>query len=104
MRRPLAHGRHLGAAAWERVDLRNRGEKVRSDPMSFGTWPDAAYGDQSSAGKFRLGCAIGLMSSTLSGPRHILQCTSKFSRELVNGILGGALHALSDMVDHMMLL
>ena len=35
-------------------------------------WPDAAFGDQSSLGKCRLGYVIGLTASTLSGPCHII--------------------------------
>ena len=61
---------------------------------------DAASGDQSSRGKCRLGCVIGLMPLTFSGPCHILQWTSKFSGELVKSILRGKLYARSGMVDY----
>ena len=64
----------------------------------------AAYGDQSSLGKCRLGYAIGLMSSTLSGPSHIIQRTSKFTREMVKSSLGGEVYAFSEMLGHMSML
>ena len=51
-----------------------------------------------------MGYVIGLMSSTLTGPRHVLQWSSKFTRKPVGSSLGGELYALSAMADHMSLL
>ena len=48
-----------------------------------------------------LGYIIGLMSSTLQGPVHIIQWTSKFTRKRVKSSLGGEIFALSEMWDHM---
>ena len=39
------------------------------------------------------------MASSLAAPRHVLQWTSKFTREPVNRGLGGEVYALSEMVD-----
>ena len=72
--------------------------------MTLASWPDAAYGDQSSMGKCRFGYAIGLMSSTLRGPCHISQWTSKFNRKVVRSISGEEVYAFSAMVDHMPML
>ena len=66
-------------------------------------WPDAAYGDQTEEGKCRSGYVIGLMSSTLKGPRHISQRTPKFARKMVKSSLGGEVYGLSELVDHMLL-
>ena len=72
--------------------------------MSLVGWSDAAYGDLTKNGKCRLGYLIGLMSSALSGPCHVLQWTSKFTRKLVKSSLGGEVYAFSEMLDHMTLL
>ena len=64
--------------------------------MTLVGWSDAAYGDQSTEGKCRLGFVIGLMSSTLKGPFRILQRTYKFSRKMVKSSLGGEVFALSE--------
>ena len=44
------------------------------------------------------------MSSSLTGPCHVLQWTSKFTRKLVKSSLGGEVYAFSEMIDHMALL
>ena len=67
-------------------------------------WSDAAYWDQSTEGKCRLGYVIGLTSSTLKGPRHILRQTSTFTRKMVKSSLSGEVYALSETVDHTLLL
>ena len=72
--------------------------------MSLVGWSDAAYGRLSEEGRCRLGYIIGLMSSSLSGPCHVLQWTSKFTRKLVKSSLGGEVYAFSEMVDHMSLI
>ena len=64
----------------------------------------AANGGPSQEGFCRLGYVIVLMSSFLSGPRHVLQWTSKFTRKLVKSSLGGEVYAFSEMVDHMALI
>ena len=61
-------------------------------------------GDLSQNGKCRLGCLIGITSSSLSGPCHVAQWTSKFARKLVKSSLGGEVYAFSEMIDHMALL
>ena len=80
------------------------GEKVHGGTLSLVGWSDAAYGDLSQSGKCRLGYLIGVMSASLSGPRHVLQWTSKFTRKLVKSSLGGEVYAFSEMVGHMALL
>ena len=64
-------------------------------------WSDAVFGTHTQDGRCRLGYIIGLMSSTLTGPVHILQWTSKFTRKHVKSSLGGEIFALSEMWDHM---
>ena len=68
--------------------------------MTLVGWSDAAYGGQSSLGDCRLGYVIGLTSSNLCGPRHLIQWTSKFTRKLVRSSLGGEVYAFSEMLDH----
>ena len=63
-------------------------------------WSDVAFGTHAQDGRIRLGYIIGLMSSTLTGPAHILQWTSKFTREHVKSSLGGEIFALNEMWDH----
>ena len=72
--------------------------------MSLAGRPDAAYRDSSREGRRRLGYVIGLMSPSPSGPCHILQRTSKFTRRLVKSSLGGRVYALSEMVGDITLL
>ena len=64
-------------------------------------WSDAAFGTHTQDGRCRLGYIIALMSSTLTGPVHILQWASKFTRKRVKSSLGGEIFALSEMWDHM---
>ena len=84
--------------------MRHRGAKIHDGIMTPVGRPAAAYGDQSTAGKCRLGYVIGLMSFTLRGPRHIIQWTSEFARKLVQSSLGGEVYALREMADHMPML
>ena len=65
--------------------------------MTLVGYSDTAYSDQSTMGERRLGYVIGLMSSTLRGPYHILQWTSKFTRKSVKSWLGVEVHAPSEM-------
>ena len=44
------------------------------------------------------------MSSPLSGPCHVFQWASKFTRKLVKSSLWGGVYAFSEMIDHMALL
>ena len=83
---------------------RSNGERVRSSTLSLVGWSDAAYGDRSQNGKCRLGYLIGIMSSFLSGPCHVLPWASKFTRKLVKSSLGGEVYAFSEMLDHVALL
>ena len=43
-------------------------------------------------------------TASLTGPRHILQRTSTFTRKMVKSSLGGEVYAPSEMVDHMTLI
>ena len=72
--------------------------------MSMVGWSDAAYGNTTCMGKCRLGYVIGVMPSNLTGPCHIIQWTSKFTRKLVKSSLGGEVYAFSEMLDHMSML
>ena len=94
----------LGGGGKAKDDLCNRGERVHGGSISLVRWSDAPFGYKSTGGKFRLGYAIGLISSTVSGPRHILQRMSKLTRVLVTSSLGGEVSALTGMVVHMLLL
>ena len=66
----------------------------------LGGWSDAAIGTCSQDGRCRLGYIIGLMSSNLTGPAHILQWDSKFTRKHVKSSLCGEIFALSEMWGH----
>ena len=46
---------------------------IHEDTMLLVGWSDAAFGTLAKDGRCRLGYIIGLMSSTLTGPVHILQ-------------------------------
>ena len=72
--------------------------------MSLVAWSNAAFQDQSSEGTCLLVYVIGPMSSTLNGPRHILQWASKFTRKLAKSSQGREVYALSEMVGHKSLL
>ena len=69
--------------------------------MLLAGWPDAAFGTHEQDGRCRLGYLIGSMFSTLTGPVHILQWASKFTRKHVKSSLGGENRVLSEMWDHM---
>ena len=71
--------------------FRARGERLHKGTLTLAGWSDAAYGGLSEEGRCRLGYIIGLMSSSLSlsGPCHVLQWTSKFTRKFVTGSLVG---------------
>ena len=69
--------------------------------MTLTGWSGAAYGDQPSTGKCRLGYVIGLTPSTLRGPCRIIQWTSEFNRRMVKSSLGGESYAFSEIMDHM---
>ena len=84
----------------ENAQMRRRTETIHGGTMTVAGWSDAAYGGQSTLGKCRLRYVIGLMSSTLRGPCHIIQWASKFARKLVEGSLGGDVYALREMLDH----
>ena len=86
------------------ANVRHSKEKIHGDAMTLAGWSDAAYGEQSSLGKCRLGYVIGLMSSNLCGPCHIIHWSSKFTQKLVKSNLGGEVYALSKILDHMSML
>ena len=58
--------------ALEEGEMRHRSEPTHSKTATLAGWSDAAYGDQATAGKRRLGNVIGLTSSVLRGPCHII--------------------------------
>ena len=72
--------------------------------MTLAGWSDAAYGTTTRMGKCRLGYLIGVTSTNLCGPCHIIQWTSKFTRKLVESSLGGEVYAFSETLDHMSML
>ena len=74
---------------------------IHEGAMMLVGWSDAAFGTHTQDGRCRLGYIIGLMSSTLTGPVHILQWASKFTRKHVKSSLGGGIFALSEMWGHM---
>ena len=93
---------NLGFGGKGKDDMRNRGDKLHCETMSSAGWSDATYGDQSMEGRCRLGYVVGLMSSSLTSPRHLLQWPSKFTGKRVESGLGGEIYARSEMVDHML--
>ena len=88
------------------VDGRMRpwGESAHCETMTSAERWGATNNDQSAEGKCRSRYVIGSMSSTLRGPRHILQWTSKFTRKCVKSNPGGEVYAFSEMVGHTSLL
>ena len=54
-------------------EMEARGGGVHCGLISSLGWSGAAYGDQSAEGKCRVGFLGGLMSSTLTVPRDVLQ-------------------------------
>ena len=75
--------------------FRARGERIHKGAMTFVGRSDAAYGWLSEEGRCRLGYIVGLTSSSLSGPRHMIQWASKFTRKLVRSSLDGEVYAFS---------
>ena len=75
-----------------------RGISLFSGLVGCGLWRSLAEW------KVPLGYLIGIMSSSLTGPCHVLQWTSKFTRKLVKSSLGGEVYAFSEMIDHVALL
>ena len=94
----------LGRRGKAKDDLCSRGERVHRSSMSSVGWSHAAYVGQLAEGTSREGCVVGLVSSTLSGPCHISQWTTTFTRKLVRGSLGGGVYALSERMDHVLFL
>ena len=84
--------------------LRKRGERVHCGSSTLVGWSDASFGGQPAERKFRLGFAIGLMSSTLKGPCHISRRAPRFAQKMVKSIQGGEVCALTEMADHTLLL
>ena len=72
--------------------------------MTLAGWSDAAYGNTSRMGKCRSGYIVGVMSSNLCGPCHIIQRASKFTRKSVQSSLGGDVYAIGEMLDHLSML
>ena len=72
---------------------------MHNETIALAGWSEAAHGDQSAGRKCRLGHVVGLMSFTLSGPRHIPRWTSGITRKLVEMTLGGDLYAIGEIVD-----
>ena len=59
-----------------------------------------AFGTHAQDGRCHLGYAIGLMSSTLTGPAYNLQWAPKFTRKHVKSSLGGETVAVKEMWGH----
>ena len=78
---------------------RARGEQIHCETITCAGLLDAAHGNQSAEGECRLGYVIGITSSTVNGPRHILQWPSKFTRNLAKGSLGGEVNPCSETID-----
>ena len=74
---------------------------IHEDTMLLAGWSDAAFGTHAQDGRRRLGYTIGLMPSTLTGPIHISQWASKFTRKHLVGSLRGEIFAPSEMWGHM---
>ena len=85
-------------------DERHRKGAIHGNAMTLVGLSDAALGDQFSMGKCRLGYVIGIMSSNLCGPCHLVQWTSKLTRKLVKSSLGGEVYAFSETLDPMSML
>ena len=83
--------------------MRATAGKARRGTTSLVGWPDAAFGDQPSAGKRRAGYVIVFMSSAISGPFHPPQWASKFAREVAESSLAEEAYAFSEMVDRVVL-
>ena len=84
--------------------MRPRGKKIHSGAMFLVGWSHAAFGDQWAGGKYQLSYVIGLTSSSLTGPCHIIRRTSRVARKPVRGMLGGEISVSREMIDHMFLL
>ena len=84
--------------------MRNRGEELHYGTLPLVGWSDASYGDQLTEGKCRLGRMIGLMFPSLTGARHNLRRTSKFTWKPATSSPGGEGYALGKMVDNMALI
>ena len=84
--------------------MRARGGKMHRGTTSSVGWPDAAYWGPSEGGRCRLGCIVGLTSSSLPVPCRVLQWTSKFTRRLVKRSLGGKVYAVREMAGGVKLL
>ena len=93
----------LGRSGKVEADLRERGERVHCGPVALAGWSDAANGDRWTEVRCRLGCAIGLMSSTVKSHCRILRRTSKIAWKVAKSSLGGEVNALCEMVYHMLL-
>ena len=99
-----SHPRTLSRGDYDRR-MRAQGWPFRRGPAFLVGCSDAASGDQSPDGKYRLGCVVGLMSSALNGPRHGFQWTPKFPRKMGESSLGGGeVYAFSEMIDSKALL
>ena len=84
-----------------KVDLRNRVRKAHRGSTSLVGQSNAVHGDQSTEGKCRVGFTLGALSPTSSGPRRMLQWTSKFPRMLGKSSLGAEVYAHSETAGHM---
>ena len=61
---------------------------IHEGTMMLVGWSDASFGAHLQDGRWCSGYIIGLMSSALTGPAHILQWASKFTRKHVKSSLG----------------
>ena len=77
---------------------------LRQGTLTLAGRSDATYGDQTKDGRWRVGCLINVLPSSLRGPCYIHQWLSNLTRITVKSSIGGDLHASSKMMDQMALL
>ena len=91
----------LGWGGKVQGDLRQREDRVHCGSMTLVGRPDAAFGDQSTAGKCRFGYVSGLMSSTLKASMSHFAVNLQV-RQGNGEEQAGRPHAISEMVNHML--
>ena len=80
--------------------MRTRGGEAHCGAESLAGRSDAASWDQAKEGRCRSGYVFGLVSSTLRGPRHLLQWTPRLSERLVKCSSGKEVYTSGEMSDH----
>ena len=83
--------------------FRTGGEKEARGAIIPAGRSDAAYRGQTKEGRCRMRCAIGLASSTLRRPCHIIRRPSEFARKPETTGSGGVVCASSETLDRVAL-